>query len=75
MLKKKTELTQGIGKNYGDDIAGGELGIPALKELFTNKTTFETFQGCKAIADTNFVEYIEKKEKERLAREKKKEDT
>ena len=42
----KTELTQGIGKNYGDDIAGGELGIPALKELFTNKETFETFQSA-----------------------------
>ena len=42
----KTELTAGIGKNYGDDIAGGELGIPALKKLFTDKETFETFQAA-----------------------------
>ena len=42
----KTELTPGIGKNYGDDIAGGELGIPALKKLFTDKETFETFQAA-----------------------------
>jgi hypothetical protein len=42
----KTELAPGIGKKYGDDIAGGELGIPALKELFTNKKTFETFQAA-----------------------------
>lgn len=42
----KTELTSGIGKNYGDDIAGGELGIPALKKLFTDKETFETFQAA-----------------------------
>ena len=42
----KTELTPSIGKNYGDDIAGGELGIPALKKLFTDKETFETFQAA-----------------------------
>ena len=42
----KTDLTPGMGKNYGDDIAGGELGIPALKKLFTDKTTFETFQAA-----------------------------
>jgi hypothetical protein len=42
----KTELTAGIGKNYGDDISGGELGIPALKKLFTDKETFETFQAA-----------------------------
>ena len=45
-MANKTELTAGIGKNYGDDIAGGELGIPALKKLFTDKETFETFQAA-----------------------------
>lgn len=58
-----TELTQGAASRVGDDIAGGELNIPALKKLFTDPETAKTFQSAftknQRVSIKRFVSAIE----------------
>jgi len=58
-----TELTQGAANRVGDDIAGGELNIPALKKLFTDPETAKTFQSAftknQRVGIKKFVSAIE----------------
>tara|TARA_R110000744_G_scaffold69493_1_gene140967 strand:- start:10 stop:2022 length:2013 start_codon:yes stop_codon:yes gene_type:complete len=44
--RQGTELTQGAAEKFGSDIAGGELNLPALKQLFTDPEKLKTFNSA-----------------------------
>jgi len=44
--RQGTELTKGAAEKFGSDIAGGELNIPALKQLFTDPDKLKTFNSA-----------------------------
>ena len=44
--RQGTELTEGAVEKFGSDIAGGELNLPALKQLFTDPEKLKTFNSA-----------------------------
>ena len=44
--RQGTELTEGVAQKFGSDIAGGELNLPALKQLFTDPEKIKTFNSA-----------------------------